>query len=387
MGVVIADIIVMINLAYISATSSLTFLGLDASNIHLQVLFGVAWIAFLTWVVVRGIRLSARMQGVMLALEYVIVFGFCLYAIVHVFTSHPAGSQVASLNWLLPWQAPGGAHAVLAAVLGAVFIYWGWDTAANVNEESENASIVPGLATVISNFVLLIIYVFAAFAIVSYLPGSVIQNNSADVLTPFAQSLAGGGKIWYLMVLAIISSAAASTQTTILPTARVTFSMARDGIIPKAFGWIHPHYLTPWFASVLMGLVSIILFAVSTWSSGVGSVTTDAILAIGLQIAFYYGLTGIAAAWYYRHLLFRSARDFVFAGLFPLLGGLGFFYIFYEAAIGLTQRQFWLGVGSMLIGIPLLAWSWYHNPAYYRRPTEAAGPEEMRSPAPATATT
>src|SRR5579872_2811459 len=50
--IIIADVIVMINLAYISATSTLTFLGMDANNIQLQVLFGVAWIAFLTWVVV-----------------------------------------------------------------------------------------------------------------------------------------------------------------------------------------------------------------------------------------------------------------------------------------------------------------------------------------------
>jgi amino acid transporter len=379
--IVIADIIIMVNLAYISATSTLTLFGMDANNIHLQVLFGAAWIAVLTWVVVRGIRLSARMQGVMLSLEYLIVFGFCLYALMQVFVNHPKGSTTPSLSWLLPWQVPGGTQALLAAVLGAVFIYWGWDTAANLNEETENPSVAPGLATVVSTFALLGIYVFAAFAIVSYLPAAFIANNSADVLTPFAQTLAKGNKLWYLMVLAIMSSAAASTQTTILPTARVTFSMARDGIIPKSFAWVHKSYLTPWFSTVLMGAISIVLYAVSTWSSGVSSVTTDAILAIGLQIAFYYGLTGIAATWYYRHLLFRSVKDFVFAGLFPLLGGLGFFYIFYEAALGLTQRQFWLGVGSMLIGVPLLAWSWWHNPAYYRQGTETAEPEEAGAPA------
>lgn len=377
--IIIADIIVMVNLAFISATSTLTFLGLDPGNVHLQVLFGVAWIAFLTWVVVRGIRLSARLQGVMLSLEYLIVFGFCVYALVHVFTSHPKGSTVPSLSWLLPWQAAGGSHAFLAAMIGAVFIYWGWDTAANLNEESENPSTAPGLATVVSTFALLGIYVFAAFAIVSYLPYSFIANNSSDVLTPFAQTLSGGNKLWYLMVLAIISSAAASTQTTILPTARVTFSMARDGIIPKAFGWVHSTHLTPWFSTVLMGAVSIVLYAAATWSSGLNGVTTDAVLAIGMQIAFYYGLTGIAATWYYRHLLLRSVKDFVFAGIFPFFGGLGFFYIFYEAALGLTQRQFWLAIGSMLVGVPLLAWSWYHNPAYYRQRTESAGRDEANT--------
>jgi hypothetical protein len=41
-----------------------------------------------------------------------------------------------------------------------------------------------------------------------------------------------------------------------------------------------------------------------------------------------------------------------------------------------TVAQFWTGIGAMLIGIPLLAWSWYHNPSFYGQPTEAAGPEE-----------
>jgi amino acid transporter len=182
------------------------------------------------------------------------------------------------------------------------------------------------------------------------------------------------------MVLAVVSSAAASTQTTILPTARVTFSMARDRIIPAAFARVHPRYLTPWISTVAMGAASIVLYAASIWLSGVGSAITDAVLAIGLQIAFYYGLTGIAATWYYRKLLFQSVSNFVFAGIFPLAGGLGFFYIFYEAAKTLTVRQFWLGVGAMLIGIPLLAWSWYHNPAFYRQPTEAAEPEEENLP-------
>jgi amino acid transporter len=264
---------------------------------------------------------------------------------------------------------------MLSAVLAAVFIYWGWDTAANVNEETANATTAPGLATVYATFVLLAIYAFAAFAVAAYLPNRAINANSADVLTYMAQTLSGGNKIWYLMVLAVVSSAASSTQTTILPTARVTFSMARDRIIPRAFARVHPTYLTPWVSTLVMGVVSAVAFVVSLYASGgIGDAIQNAILAIGLQIAFYYGLTGIAATWYYRHLLFRSAGNLIFAGIFPLAGGLGFFYIFYEAAKGLTAVQLWTGIGAMLLGVPLLILSWLHYPPFYRQPTEAAIP-------------
>lgn len=376
--IIIADIIVMISLAGVAAASTLTLFGADPTNTTLTLIVGVVWIAVLTWVVIRGIRLSARMQWALLAAEYTIVMAFSVWAIVNVYVNHPKGSHVFGWNWLLPWQSPGGGPALLTAVLAGVFIYWGWDTATNVNEETENATTVPGLAAVYSTFVLLLIYVFATSAVVMYLPNGPIQNNSSDVLTFMAKSLAGGNRWWYLMVLAVVSSAASSTQTTILPTARVSFSMARDRIIPKVFALVHPRYLTPWVSTLVMGVVSIAAYVISLYASGsIGNAISNAILALGLQIAFYYGLTGIAATWYYRHLLFDSVSNFIFAGIFPLAGGLGFFYIFYEAAKTLTIPQFWTGVGAMLIGIPLLIWSIIHNPRFYTQRTESAGPEHL----------
>jgi amino acid transporter len=381
--IIVADVVVMVSLAAVAAAATLTLFGQNANDQKLIFIIGLVWIVLMTWIVVIGIRVSAKLQWAMLGCEYVIVTGFCIWALINVFVNHPAGSHVPSITWAMPWQAPGGANAVLAAVLGAVFIYWGWDTAANVNEETENASDAPGLASVVSTVVLVIIYVFAAYAIAAYLPNGQIQSHSDDTLTYMAQRLAGNNKIWYLMVLAVTSSAAASTQTTILPTARVAFSMARDHVIPRAFAIIHPRFLTPWVATVAMGVVSGLLFAVTEWSSGAGNVVGDAVSASGLQIAFYYGLTGIAATWYYRRLLFTSASNLIFAGIFPLFGGLGFFYIGYEAALGLTTRQLWLGIGAMLVGIPLVIISWIAYPPFYRQPTDSAGPEDER---PATAT-
>jgi hypothetical protein len=43
--------------------------------------------------------------------------------------------------------------------------------------------------------------------------------------------------------------------------------------------------------------------------------------ALGLLIAVYYGLTGFAAAWFFRKTLTRSARNFFMRGLIPLAGG------------------------------------------------------------------
>ena len=52
------------------------------------------------------------------------------------------------------------------------------------------------------------------------------------------------------------------------------------------------------------------------------NVLNDTILALGLMICFYYGLTAFACAWYFRHSLFSSVRNFLLRLLFPVLGGL-----------------------------------------------------------------
>jgi len=124
-----------------------------------------------------------------------------------------------------------------------------------------------------------------------------------------------------LLVLMVLTSAAASTQTTILPTARTTLSMATYRAIPKAFASMHPRYLTPTVSTLAMGGVSILLYAGFNYMSG-GAVISDAVTAIGLYIAFYYGLTGFACGWYYRRTLTSSARNLWMRGILPVLGGL-----------------------------------------------------------------
>ena len=98
---------------------------------------------------------------------------------------------------------------------------------------------------------------------------------------------------WFLgklLILMVLSSAAASTLTTILPTARTTLAMAAYRSIPSQFARIHRKYLTPTWSTVGMALVSMGFFGLMTLISE--NVLSDTISALGLMIAFYYGLTG-----------------------------------------------------------------------------------------------
>ena len=53
------------------------------------------------------------------------------------------------------------------------------------------------------------------------------------------------------------------------------------------------------------------------------------------MICFYYGLTGFACTIYYRRHVFKSAKNFFFIGVLPMLGGLSLAYVFVKSVIDL----------------------------------------------------
>ncbi len=75
-----------------------------------------------------------------------------------------------------------------------------------------------------------------------------------------------------------------------------------------------------------------------------GGLISDAVTGIGMIIAFYYGLTGFACTWYYRHELTTSVRDFFMRGVIPMLGGVMLF-----GGLILTAVQDWKPVNSYVI--------------------------------------
>ena len=290
---------------------------------------GVLWLLFVTYMVAKGIRLTANFQWVLLAIEYFIVVGFCIAAFVKVIGGHPAAQPVQA-NWFNP-GALGSINGLAAGAALGVFFFWGWDTAANVNEESKDADTTPGYAGLLSMIVLLVLFLFAATAIdMVTSPANLtnIGNNGGDILYFFAQGLSNA-PITYLMVLAVLSSTVATVQTTLLPSSRLSFSMARDGVFPKMFAIVHKSWQTPWVGTLVTTGLSILVIA-STFIGSVNDIFGKLILEIGVLVAFYYGITGISCAWAFRKVLLTSVSLFFLAGLLPLIGGVFLFWIGYE---------------------------------------------------------
>jgi amino acid transporter len=407
-GILITDLIVMPNLASIAGVYTFSLFGahgIAANTSGFWVTFvGVVWIVVMTAICYIGIELSARTQVALLSAEIIILFAFAVVALAKVYGGKVPHSIHPSFEWLNPFRIhPIGA--LSAGLLLAVFIYWGWDTAVTVNEEAKDSRRTPGRAALLSTIVLLLIYVLVtvaaqAFHGVGFLTDS---NNVGDVLNALGTSVLGSP--WNkLLIIAVLTSASASTQTTILPAARSSLSMAVHKAFPRRFSDIHPKYLSPGFSTLCFGAISVVWYVALTLISP-HDVLANSILALGFGIAFYYGLTGFACVLYYRRHIFKSVKNFIFIGLAPFLGAvmltiLFFIAIFYysDPANSSTGNQAWLpfihfsfhifnwhiyvkkglgpplvmGVGLLLLGVPLmLIWRIRHR-SFFQRDREVA---------------
>jgi amino acid transporter len=386
-GVFIADLLVMPSLAVIA--SSYTFLLFNAEGLASDTFWvtalGVVFILAMTWICYVGIELSARTQVVLLGTELVTLVLFSVVALVKVYNSSPQGSLTPRWAWLNPFQIE-SSSALAAGALIALFIYWGWDTAVSVNEECSDTRRTPGLAAVLSTLVLVAIYVIVAVAAQAFAGPQVLVDNADDVLSVLGREVLGSP--WdKLLIIAVLTSAAASTQTTILPTARTALSMAAHKAAPEPLARVSTKLQTPTVATVFFGVASCVWLVGLTVLSQ--SVLQDSILALGFGIAFYYGLTGVACVIYFRRQLFHSVRNFLFMGLTPALGAIGLFWAFGKSAVDYAKPansesgDSWfglgpplvIGVGLLLLGIPLMVVWWRIKPDFFRRRPEVA-PEE-----------
>ncbi len=369
-GLAVSAIIVLANVAEVAAVYLFDFLGLDdlADNGPAKVALGSFFIIGMTLVSARGIVVSERVQNVLIAIQFGVLITVSVIALIRVFTGN-AGAQaiMPRLSWL--WPSGLDESSIAAAIILCIFIYWGWDACLAVGEETKDPGKTPGIAAVITTLILVCTYVLVAYAVQSFAGfgdvGIGLNNamNTDDVLTVLGEPVAGTIAASALL-LTVSVSALSSTQTTILPTARGTLSMAVYEALPKRFASVHPRYMTPAFGTIVMGLSALFFYLVLTVLSE--NALLDSVASLGLAVAFYYGITAYSCVWYFRKTLFKSVRNLFFRGIFPLLGALAMTWAFVQSAKDMIQPDygytafgpiggvFVLGVGMLVLGVPLM---------------------------------
>nr|WP_245160598.1 APC family permease [Blastococcus sp. CT_GayMR20] len=383
-AITMTGVLVLGSLAEVGVRFTLLAAGLDGwteSPLAVPVLT-VALIVLMAWICVRGTELSARLQNGLILAQTVALAVFAGVAISRgVAGDSPFDALTPSWRWLDPFGA--GGAALTGGLLLGVFAYWGWESAVNLTEETTNSRTAPGRAAVLSTVVLLLTYLAVGTAVVSFAGTDWLAGNADEEEAVFAllSSEALGGWDW-VVLLAVATSAIASTQTTIIPASRTGLSMARRAALPRRFASISPLHRTPDVSTWWVAVVGI------AWYLGVGLVSEnalyDSITGLSLLIALYYALTGLACAVYFRRRLLRSVRDFLLLGVGPFTGAAMLAWLLVLSVRDLADAensytgQAWfgvgpplvIGVGVMLAGVVLMLWWRSRDAAFWReKPT------------------
>ncbi len=407
-AIFLADLVVMVSLSDIAAIYTFKLFGfteLGESKAAI-IIVAVLWIVLMTWICYRGIELSAKIQAILLGTEVAILGLFSVVAFYKVFANkipashaiveneegqkalHHYASVNPSLSWLNPFSM--SSSDLIVALLVGFFIYWGWDSGVAVNEESEDPANGPGKAAVVSTILLVLIYVVVSGAAIAVHGPQYLVDNKEDVLNALGGGVLGS-TLNKLLIITVLTSASASTQTTILPTARTTLSMAHWKAVTSLLSRVHKKYLTPTVSTLGFGFLSILITVGVLLASE--NVLEASISAVGFPIVFYYGWTGIACAVYYRHELRKSARNLLLLGIAPLLGGLAMWGVGVKAALYYNETEngghqylgftlpLWMGIGGMILGGVIMIISRPVFKEYFSRKSEVAPAGLLDQPA------
>ncbi|MBN1094288.1 APC family permease [Blastococcus sp. TML/M2B] len=361
-AIAMTGVLVLGSLAEVGVRFTLLAVGLDgwAESTPVVMALSALLVVVMAAICVRGTELSARLQNGLIVAQTVALAVFAVVALARGLSGDsPFGGLTPQWSWLDPFGS--GGAALTGGLLLGVFAYWGWESAVNLTEETRDPLRAPGRAGIWSTVVLLVTYLGVATAILAFAGTGWLAGKADEEEAVFAL-LSGrvlGGWDW-VVLLAVATSAIASTQTTIIPASRTGLSMARRAALPRRFASISPAHRTPDVSTWWVAGVGVV------WYLGVGLISEnalfDSITGLSLLIALYYALTGLACAVYFRRQLLASVRNFLLLGVGPLTGAamLGWLLVLSVRDLADAENSYtgqaWLGVGPpLVIGVGVMA--------------------------------
>jgi len=229
-------------------------------------------VGLITWLAYRGMKESKKSANFMVIFKIAVIV---LVIIVGFFFVQPE-------NWS-PFL-PNGFRGVLAGVSAVFYAYIGFDAISTTAEECKNPQRDLPKGMMYSLLICTVLYILIALVLTG-----MVNYTELNVADPLAFVFDRIGLNWIGYIISI-SAVVATTSVLLvfqLGQPRIWMTMSRDGLLPKAFGRIHPKYQTPSFATIVTGfLVGIpVLFLPS-------SLVTD-LTSIGTLFAFVLVCAGV----------------------------------------------------------------------------------------------
>jgi APA family basic amino acid/polyamine antiporter len=288
-------------------------------NVPAMLIVGVV-----TILLVVGIKESTRFNNVIVVLKLAVILAFIGFG----------AAYVNADNWqpfVPPAEGDGrfGWGGVLRGAGVIFFAYIGFDAVSTAAQEVKNPQRDMPIGILASLAVCTVLYVAVALVLTG-----IVSFRELDVPDPIAVGIdaAGPGLAWLRPVVKIGAVAGLSSVILVmlLGQPRIFYSMARDGLLPRVFGAVHPRFRTPWVASLGTGAVAMVvagLFPIGLLGE---------LVSIGTLLAFVIVCAGVLVLRYTDPQIHRPFRV-PFVPFVPIAGV--------------------LACGYLMIGLPLDTWA------------------------------
>jgi amino acid transporter len=364
-GLVASTALVLSNLAAVAVDFLFIALSQMFENPDIADLTGNLWVnipvvAILTgiaaYISYRGVEETKRVQYALVGLQAIALAWFVIAAVAKIANGEAYDYTPVSLEWFNPalLGSDGFSFSALMAGLSlSIFMFWGWDVILTMNEETKDPRRTPGRAALLTIAMIVITYLTVTIVLLSYtgIGTTGLGAGNPDIQEALFAALAPEvmGPFALIMSLAVFASSASALQATLVSPSRTLQAMSHYGAVPKTLGKLSK-YQTPGAATVWAAVASVTFYVLMRLVSE--DALWDTITAMGIMVCFYYGITGLAAFWYFRGTWFASIGNFFRRFLLPLLGGIALVVMFvktlYDSA---TDPDF--GSGNMLFSTTL----------------------------------
>jgi len=240
-------------------------------------------IVALSLLLMRGIRESATVNGVIVVIKLAIAVIFIAIGAFYV--------KWANLTPYIPDNAGSfgeyGWSGILRGAGVIFFAYIGFDAVSTAAQETKNPQRTMPIGILGSLAICTVLYVAFAFVLTGMVKYTAMKGDAAPVATAIA--LTPYAWLQVLIKVGIICGFSSVILVALLGQSRVFFSMAEDGLLPRAFAAIHPTWRTPWrsnlvfmlFGSALAGFVPMSLLAHMT---SIGTLLAFVIVCAGVIV-------------------------------------------------------------------------------------------------------